>query len=64
MLQLFDTLKPHLEKILGPHHGGYTVPQRAQGEFGILIGDKAYWNIKSVAFFFRKAQSNCLTNTA
>ena len=23
MLRLFDTLKPHLEKVLGPYHGGY-----------------------------------------
>ena len=23
MLGLFDTLKPHLKKILGPYHGGF-----------------------------------------
>jgi Fe-S-cluster containining protein len=23
MLQLFDSLKPHLEKVIGPYHGGY-----------------------------------------
>jgi uncharacterized protein len=26
MLQLFDSLKPHLEEILGPYQGGYTLP--------------------------------------
>ena len=24
ILRLFDTLKPHLEKVIGPYHGGYA----------------------------------------